>query len=196
MLLPLPVAPRARRPAARGVDWRDPAVKQVFVLMLPVTLGLGLINFNAVVDTLFASRLIDPELAPTAIDHAFRLYMLPQGIFSVAVATVLFPSLSRLAARGRHGGFRRHGRRGAAPDRASCSFPASVACAVLATPIVRARLPARRVHADQTDVVAACLAAFSLGLDVQRRDADAQPLVLQPAVALDADDGRARATWA
>ncbi|HEX9141146.1 MAG TPA: lipid II flippase MurJ, partial [Gaiellaceae bacterium] len=75
------------------IDWRDPAVWRVLKLMLPVTLGLGLINFNAVVDSIFASRLIDPRLAPTAIDKAFRLYMLPQGMFSVAVATVLFPAL-------------------------------------------------------------------------------------------------------
>ena len=84
------------------IDWRDPAVKRVLVLMLPVTLTLGLINVNFVIDTLFASRLLDPELAPAAIDKAFRLYMLPQGIFAVAVTTVLFPTLSRLAARGRH----------------------------------------------------------------------------------------------
>src|SRR5438128_224265 len=32
------------------LDWRDPAVKQVLVLMFPVTLSLGLINFNALVD--------------------------------------------------------------------------------------------------------------------------------------------------
>ena len=70
------------------------------MLMLPVTLGLGLININALIDGIVAARLIDPELAPRAIDAAFRIYMLPQGIFSVAVATVLFPSLSRLAARG------------------------------------------------------------------------------------------------
>src|SRR5579864_3186533 len=69
------------------VDWRDPAVKQVFILMIPVTLSLGLINFNALVDSLFASRLVNGELAPRAIDLAFRIYMLPQGIFSVAVAT-------------------------------------------------------------------------------------------------------------
>ena len=81
------------------LDWRDPAVKRFFVLMLPVTLTLGLINVNAVIGTLFASRLIDPELAPAAIDKAFRLYMLPQGMFAVAVTTVLFPALSRLAAR-------------------------------------------------------------------------------------------------
>src|SRR5579885_3175055 len=49
------------------LDWRDPAVRRVFKLMIPVTLGLGLINVNAVIDTFFASRLINANLAPTAI---------------------------------------------------------------------------------------------------------------------------------
>src|SRR5437016_4506001 len=88
------------------LDWRDPAVKRVFVLMVPVTLGLGLINVNAVIDTFFASRLINADLAPTAIQKAFLVYMLPQGMFSVAIATVLFPSLSRLAVRADIEGFR------------------------------------------------------------------------------------------
>ncbi|MBA3347536.1 MAG: oligosaccharide flippase family protein, partial [Actinobacteria bacterium] len=94
VLLPIPWLRRHDGSLRVAFDWRDPAVKQVFLLMGPVTLGLGLINFNQVIGTLFASRLIDPELAPRAIDLAFRLYMLPQGIFSVAVATVLFPTLS------------------------------------------------------------------------------------------------------
>ena len=82
------------------LDMRDPAVKQRLRADAPVTLGVGLINFNLVINTFFASRFVDPELAPSAIDAAFRIYMLPQGMFSVAVATVLFPRLSQLAARG------------------------------------------------------------------------------------------------
>src|SRR5206468_9095574 len=88
------------------IDWHDPAVWRTLKLMLPVALSLGLINVNALVDVFFASRLIDPNLAPAAIDKAFRIYMLPQGMFSVAVATVLFPSLARFAARGADRGFR------------------------------------------------------------------------------------------
>jgi len=38
------------------LDWRDPAVRRVFKLMVPVTLGLGLINVNALIDTFFADR--------------------------------------------------------------------------------------------------------------------------------------------
>jgi putative peptidoglycan lipid II flippase len=131
VLLPVPWL-RGRDDRLRVlIDWRDPAVRQVFLLMVPVTLSLGLINFNAVVDTLFASRLIDPELAPTAIDKAFRIYMLPQGMFSVAVATVLFPSLARLAARRDLDRFRETVSLGLRQI-AFLLVPASVVCAVLA----------------------------------------------------------------
>ena len=145
------------------IDWRDPAVKRVFVLMVPVTLSLGLINFNAVVDTLFASRLINGSLAPRAIDLAFRIYMLPQGIFSVAVATILFPSMARLAARGDMDGFRRTSATGLRQI-GFLLIPASAASAALADPIVRLVYQHGHFTSDQTVVVSQCLAAFSLGL--------------------------------
>ena len=75
----------------------DPRVRQVLVLMLPVSLGLGLINVSLLINSTIG--FLVSEEAPTAIDAAFRIYMLPQGMFSVAVATVLFPALSRLATR-------------------------------------------------------------------------------------------------
>ena len=117
LLLPIPWLRRLDGRLTMVIDWRDPAVKRVLVLMLPVTLTIGLVNVNFLVDTLFASRLLDPELAPAAIDKAFRLYMLPQGVFAVAVTTVLFPTLARLAARGRHRRAPPRARRRAAPDR-------------------------------------------------------------------------------
>jgi putative peptidoglycan lipid II flippase len=163
VLLPIPWL-RGRDDRLRvAVDWRDPAVRRVFVLMGPVTLGIGLINFNAVVGTLFASRLIDPNVAPAAIDAAFRIYMLPQGMFSVAVATVLFPALARFAARADVDGFRST----IASGMRQIAFllaPASAASAVLAEPIVRLLYERGEFGARETDIVAAALAAFSLGL--------------------------------
>jgi putative peptidoglycan lipid II flippase len=79
-----------------SIDWHDPRIKQVFVLMLPVTIGLGIVNLDQLINSVFGT-LVNKE-APKAINYAFRVYMLPQGMFSVAVATVLFPTLSRMAA--------------------------------------------------------------------------------------------------
>src|SRR5205823_6084120 len=166
MFLPLPWLRGLDRGQERlrvVLDWRDPMVKRVFVLMVPVTLGLGLINVNAVIDMFFASRLIDPNLAPTAIQKAFLVYMLPQGMFSVAIATVLFPSLSRFAARGDMDGFRGTVSNGLRQI-AFLLVPAAAVSAVLAEPIVRILYQRGHFHAAQTPVVAGALAAFSAGL--------------------------------
>jgi putative peptidoglycan lipid II flippase len=145
------------------LDWRDPAVRRFFVLMLPVTLTLGLINVSTLIGTLFASRLIDPDLAPRAIDLAFRLYMLPQGIFSVAVATVLFPTMARLAARGDMAGFGRTVDTGVRQI-GFLLIPAGLVSAVLAEPITRLLYQRGEFTPDQTPVVAGALAAFTVGL--------------------------------
>ena len=89
--------------------------------------------------------------------------MLPQGIFSVAVATVLFPSLSRLSTREDWDGFRGAVSLGLRQI-AFLLLPASARCAVLAEPIVRLLYQRGEFGPDQTPVVAGALAAFSLGL--------------------------------
>ena len=162
-LLPLPWLSGRDGRLQIVIDWRDPAVRQTLVLMVPITIGLGLINFNAVVDTFFAARLIDKDHAPSAINAAFRLYMLPQGMFSVAVATVLFPSLARLASRADLDGFRTTVATGIRQI-AFLLIPASVVCAVLAEPIVRVVYQRGDFTPGQTPATAAALAAFSLGL--------------------------------
>ena len=159
--------------------------------MVPVTIGLGLINFNAVVDTFFAARLIDRDHAPSAINAAFRLYMLPQGMFSVAVATVLFPSLARLASRGDLDGFRHTVALGPAADRVP-AHPGEHRLRGARRADRAPRLPARRVHrrpdAGRRRRARRVLARARL----QRLHADAQPRVLQPPAPVAADLGRAR----
>jgi putative peptidoglycan lipid II flippase len=145
------------------LDWRDPAIAETLKLMVPVTLGLGLINVNLVIDTFFASRYINPKLSPAAIDAAFRVYMLPQGMFSVAVATVLFPALARFSSRRDYDGFRSTVALGLRQI-AFLLVPASAVCAVLAEPIIRLLYQRGDFKANQTPVVAACLAAFAAGL--------------------------------
>jgi putative peptidoglycan lipid II flippase len=145
------------------LDWRDPAVLQVFKLMIPVTLSLGLININALIDGVVAGHLIDADIAPAAIDAAFRIYMLPQGVFSVAIATVLFPALSRFASRGDIPGFGDTVSVGVR-QMAFLLVPASIVTIVLAEPITRLIYQRGAFTPNQTPVVAAALAAFAAGL--------------------------------
>ena len=103
--LPALVRHRLARPAACA---------QVLILFLPVTLSIGIINLDVFINAGLGALV--SRHAPAAINDAFRIYMLPQGIFSVAVATVLFPTLSRLAIRRDVGGHAPHARQRHPPD--------------------------------------------------------------------------------
>lgn len=142
-------------------DWRDARVRQILVLMLPVTIGLGLINFNMLINGILASEV--SESAYAAINYAFRIYMLPQGMFSVAVATVLFPALSRLATRGDVAGLR--GVLGTGIRQiALLLIPATVATLVLAEPMTRLVYERGEFGAESTALVSEALFWFAFSL--------------------------------
>ncbi len=160
-LLALPVLARLGFRLQLRFDWRDPRVGQVLRLLVPVTLALGVINFDLVINATLGSLVSDQ--APRAIDAAFRIYMLPQGMFSVALATVLFPALARFAARND-----RDRLRAAAANGLRQIFllliPAAVVTVVLATPIVRLIYQHGAFDARSTDQVSLALFWFSFSL--------------------------------
>jgi putative peptidoglycan lipid II flippase len=118
---------------------------------------------NAVIDVFFASRLIDPNLAPTAINKAFLVYMLPQGMFSVAVATVLFPALSSFAARRDIDGLRATMSTGVRQINLLL-IPSALFLLVLATPVVRVIYQHGNFHAHSTNQVSLALFWFAFSL--------------------------------
>jgi putative peptidoglycan lipid II flippase len=161
LAMSLPMLRRVGFHFSGRVKLRDPRVKQVFVLMLPVTLALGVINFDLLINSSLGSLVSDA--APRAIDAAFRIYMLPQGVFSVALATVLFPALSRLASRKDLDGLRAMLAMGSRQIYFAL-IPAAVFCAVLATPIVRLVYERGAFDAESTKDTAQALFWFSFSL--------------------------------
>lgn len=143
------------------IDLRDERLRRVFVLMIPVTIGLGIINFDLLINSVLGGLI--SEETPAAIDAAFRLYMLPQGVFSVAIATVLFPTLSRYVARRDLTALRSTMSSGI---RLICLLliPAAVFSAVLAEPIVRLVYERGAFDAESTEQVKLALFWFSFSL--------------------------------
>ena len=141
--------------------FRDERVRQVLRLMLPVTIGLGLINFNVLINSTLGSLVSDE--APRAIDAAFRIYMLPQGMFSVAIATVLFPALSRFAARRDYDGLRALTANGMRQI-FLLLIPAAAATLALSEPITRLIYEHGRFGQSSTDLVSSALFWFSFSL--------------------------------
>lgn len=143
------------------IDWHDPRVRQVFILMLPVTIGLGIVNLDQLINSVFGT-LVDKQ-APSAIEKAFRIYMLPQGVFSVAVATVLFPTLSRMAARRDATQMRRA--LGVGMRQINLLLiPAAAFIMVLPTPITRLLYERGEFNARSTELAAIALFWFAFSL--------------------------------
>jgi putative peptidoglycan lipid II flippase len=142
-------------------EWRHPGVRRVLLLMLPVTISLGLINFNLLINSFFGS-LVSVE-APAAIDKAFRIYQLPQGIFSVAIATVLFPTLARFASRGAFDDLRTTMANGMRQI-LFVLIPAAAAVLVLSEPMIRLVYQRGAFDAAETEVVATALFWFAFSL--------------------------------
>jgi putative peptidoglycan lipid II flippase len=146
---------------AWSFDWRNRDVRRVLLLMLPVTISLGLINFNLLINSLFGSLVSDQ--APAAIDKAFRIYQLPQGIFSVAIATVLFPTLARFASRGEHDSLRATMANGMRQI-LFVLVPAAAAILVLSEPMIRLVYQRGEFTPEQTTLVATALFWFAFSL--------------------------------
>jgi putative peptidoglycan lipid II flippase len=142
-------------------DWRDPRVRQVLILFLPVTMSVGIVNLDIFINAGFGSLV--SSHAPAAINNAFRIYMLPQGIFSVAVATVLFPTLSRMAARRDPAQMRQTLGNGMRQINLLL-IPSAALMLVLATPITRLVYQHGTFHANSTHFVSIALFWFSFSL--------------------------------
>ncbi len=163
LMLALPMVRKAGfrwgRPRLEGA--RDPQVRKVLTLMIPVALGLGLVNFNLLINSTLGAKISDGAIR--AIDAAFRLYMLPQGIFSVAIATVLFPALSRAAARHDHDDLRDiigDGMR----QILVLLIPAAAVSIALAAPIIRLVYEGGKFTPESTTMTAEALWVFSITL--------------------------------
>lgn len=150
-------------PSPWRLNFRHPEVKRVGILLGPVVLSLGVINFNSFVDTVVAALI--GEAAPAYIDKAFRLFQLPQGMFAVAIGTVLFPALSRHGAAGRMHEFRRDLGLGIRQI-FFVTLPLAALFSVLATPTVRLIYEHGQAMGDEAAITgtAWALLFFSVGM--------------------------------
>ena len=140
---------------------RDPGVHEVGRLMVPRMVGLAAVQVNFLVNTILASGLAAGSLS--ALNYAWLLMLLPQGVFAQAVATAAFPTFSAQAARGQ-----RAEMRGtlSATLRAVLylAVPAAVGLIVLRVPLVQLLFERGAFTETSTQMVAWALALFALGL--------------------------------
>lgn len=72
--------------------WSEPQVRRILTLMLPILFGSSVAQLNLLLDTVIASLLASGSVS--WLYYADRLMEFPLGVFSIAIATVILPSLS------------------------------------------------------------------------------------------------------
>ncbi len=164
MLQFLVQVPALRREGFRfrpEVAFSDPGVRRVAKLMLPATFGLAATQINILVDTILASSYGDGPIA--WLQYAFRLILLPIGLFGVALATANLARVSRDAARGDTEAMRGDL---ASSLRAAAllTLPASAGLVALREPIVRILFEHGRFGPADTEMTSAALLCYALGL--------------------------------
>jgi putative peptidoglycan lipid II flippase len=75
------------------INWQDPGVRRILKLMAPAIFGVSISQINMTLDSIIASFLPDGSIG--WLFYSDRLVELPLGVFAVAIATVIMPSLSR-----------------------------------------------------------------------------------------------------
>jgi len=139
----------------------DPGVREVGMLIAPRVLGMAAAQINIIVSSNLASRL-GPNALST-LDYAWRVMLLPQGIFAQAVGTAVFPTFSRQAALGETAALRTT-LINSLGLLIALTIPASVGMAMLGEPIVAAMFQRGAFDAEATRAVAWSLAFFAVGL--------------------------------
>lgn len=73
--------------------WSDPDVVKVRTLMIPALFGVSVGQLNLLIDTMIASALGTGAIS--WLYYSDRLLEFPLGLFGIAIATVILPTLSR-----------------------------------------------------------------------------------------------------
>jgi putative peptidoglycan lipid II flippase len=142
------------------IDFRDPALQTVLMLMIPSAIAGSAVQINVLVNSQFASHI------PGAVSwlyYAFRLVQLPIGIFGVAIATVTLPAVARQHALDDLKAF------GKTVEEALrfgfyLTLPASVGLAVVAQPVIALIYQHGRFTPFATAQTALALQAYTIGL--------------------------------
>ncbi|ANU17809.1 murein biosynthesis integral membrane protein MurJ [Planococcus maritimus] len=79
------------------LDFKDQDLKRMIVLAIPVIIGVSADQINVLVDRTIASQITEGGIS--ALTYAHRLVFFVQAIFVLAIVKVMFPKISKLAAR-------------------------------------------------------------------------------------------------
>ena len=142
-------------------SWQDEGVRRIMTLMIPALFSVSVSQINLLLDTVLASFLQTGSVS--WLYYSDRLSELPLGIFGIAIATVILPSLSRNHAKESPEAF------SATLDWALrmvllIGIPAGVALFILAEPLIATLFHHGQMTGRDVMMSAMSLRAYALGL--------------------------------
>ncbi|MBC9784486.1 murein biosynthesis integral membrane protein MurJ [Heliobacterium chlorum] len=161
LLIQIPAVPRLGFRYQWVLDLKDPLVRQIGVLIVPVLIGVGIGQANILIDRMLASQL--PGGSITALNYANQIMQLPMGIFVQAISIPIFPALSALAAQNDQAGLERTMSKGF-NYYSLLLTPITVGLMVLSVPAVRAILERGEFTPENTAATAIALFWYALGI--------------------------------
>ncbi|MBX3052333.1 MAG: murein biosynthesis integral membrane protein MurJ [Caldilineaceae bacterium] len=161
LLVQLPALLRRGAVWRPSLGWRDRDVHEVARLMGPRVLGLFFVQLNFLVNTILASNL--PAGSLSALNYAWLLMLLPQGIFAQAIATVAFPTFATQIATGKQAEMGRSLAR-ILSTVLFLTLPATATLLVLRLPLVQLLFQRGSFSLESSQSVAFALQFYALGL--------------------------------
>lgn len=161
LLFQLPFLMRLKLLPRPRWGWAYAGVRKILKLMTPVMFGSSVAQINILFDTLIASFLAAGSIS--WLYYADRLMEFPLGVFGIALATAILPTLSEQHAKASAEAFSR------TLDWALrlvliIAFPAALGLIVLAQPLLTTIFYGGEFTANDVDMAEAALIAYGLGL--------------------------------
>ena len=164
-------------------NFKDDALKKIMKLMAPMLIGLSVVQFNVILDALiafflsqtpesgpsftFMGHLVDYPVKEGSLSHLYlaaRLYQFPLGVFAIALATAIFPHLSRQATEKDLKSFSNTLAQGIRMS-IFIAIPATVGLIMVAEPLIQIILQwSDRITDEDTHLTATTLWFYTLGL--------------------------------
>lgn len=141
--------------------WRDEGVTKIRKLMIPAMFGVSVSQINLLFDTFIASFLMTGSIS--WLYYSDRLLEFPLGLFGIAIATVILPSLSKKHAASSPEEFKQTMDWGVKIV-LLLGFPAMMGMIVLASPMLKVLFMRGEFGADDVAMASMSLMAYGSGL--------------------------------
>lgn len=139
----------------------NPEVRAAIVSLVPIILGMSVNQIYYILNRVFASGLAEGSIS--SLNYAAKLAQFPTGVFVLAIAVAVYPSLTEYALKGDLQRFRAALEKGLGVVMLLAA-PAAVGLAVLRVPIVRLLFQGGAFTAADTVNTASALLYYSGGI--------------------------------